>query len=98
YKNIEIFGSNEVKTIRIYLNLGYFKFLRMEDLDDLIWGTNATKPPTQKNNSTPLNAMRDNQLKLQEQEQRRKVHEEHQRIPTHYNQTNFWDSLERKGS
>ncbi|CAG8661442.1 21293_t:CDS:2 [Cetraspora pellucida] len=70
----------------------------MEDLDDLIWGSNSTKPQSQKNNSTPLNAMRDEQLKLQEQEQRRKVHEDHQRITNHYSQTNFWDSLERKGS
>ncbi|CAG8467932.1 1948_t:CDS:2, partial [Scutellospora calospora] len=185
----------------------------MDDLDNLIWGSNATKPPTQKNNNTPLNAMRgdstiipatksstsiplrnkiaakpspsnqnifrsqannanlpvfnrfnkddsnssttpiflapelnipstnstlnrsplsnspaespklspaknnteafDNllsfnkkstnlslleQLKLQEQEQRRKAQEEHQRITKHYDQTNFWDSLEKKGS
>ncbi|CAG8533546.1 12651_t:CDS:2 [Dentiscutata erythropus] len=161
----------------------------MEDLNDLIWGSNATKPPNQKNNNLPLNAMRggsttipttksastplknnlsanspvylssasnnitstnstlnrslnrsplsrsplnsspaespklspaknnaeafDNllpfnkksttltlheQLKLQEQEQHRKAQEERQRITKHYDQLNFWDSLERKGS
>ncbi|KAF0455052.1 putative ER organization and biogenesis-related protein [Gigaspora margarita] len=165
----------------------------MEDLDDLIWGSNSTKPQTQKNNNLPLNAMRggsttipttipttqststplknkpsanspvylspasnnitqtnstlnrslnrsplsrsplnsspvespklspakntpeafDNlisfnkksttltlheQLKLQEQEKRRKAQEDHQRITEHYDQSKFWDSLERKGS
>src|SRR6266542_4425477 len=36
--------------------------------------------------------------KLQEQEQQRKLQEEHERLKKHYDQSQFWDSLEGKSS
>ncbi|CAG8443618.1 1239_t:CDS:2 [Acaulospora colombiana] len=54
-------------------------------------------------NILPFNKKQQNlslieQLKLQEQEQRRKEEEENKRYNEHYDQTDFWDSLENKGT
>ncbi|CAG8567699.1 3542_t:CDS:2 [Acaulospora morrowiae] len=49
-------------------------------------------------NKKPTSLSLIEQLKLREQERRRKEEEENQRYDEHYDQSNFWDSLESKSN